>query len=259
MTGVQYSFGSHCYVKPLYTGRKVPRSAHNVSPEQTGVWGKYFLQDDKQPRSLRQLLKLMLQREWGCVCSMWLWFGTQPSPGERVLCTFRLVGKKNTFRSSLKPNPPPAPSRSYTHAVLNHAAVLNLPHPSLPVGDKLVCCLFFPPKLLIGHLWQSCAAAPGEILLYSVLWVAAGGKHAGAGKSDQSRSDASHKYASPARTPAQLPALLQTLKDIEADEDGRNLTVSVNVTIVWTVFVILLLDLSRFGVWSSWWSALNQS
>lgn len=114
-------------------------------------------------------------------------------------------------------------------------------------------------KLLIGHLWQCCAAAPSDILPCSALWVAAAEKHAGAGKSDQSRSDDSHKYASPARTPAQLPALLEILRDAETDKDGRKVTVWVNITILWTVFVILLLDLSRFAVWSSWSSARNQS
>lgn len=182
--------------------------------------GEILPQDDKQSRSLRQLLELMLQREWGCVFSMWLWFGKQPSQGELVLCTFHLVGgKKTPFLPPQHPHPtPPFPSAWVLHTCWTHwNVVLNLPHPSLPVGDKLVCCPIFPPKLLRGHLWQSCATAPGDILPCSALWVAAGGKHAGAGKSDQSRSDASHKYASPSRTPAQLPALLELLRDTETD------------------------------------------
>lgn len=200
----------------------------------------------------------MLQREWGvgfwcAACDFDL---DHSRAQENLYFVLSILLGKNTFPSTLPP-----PPQTWTHAELTETMLLfwTSPHPSLPVGDKLVPCLFFPPKLLIGHLWQSCAAAPGHILRCSVLWVAARGKHAGAGKSDQRRSDASHKNASPARTPAELPALLEILRDAKADKDGRNLTFLVNISILWTVFVILLLDLSSFAVWSSWSSALNQS
>lgn len=120
------------------------------------------------PWNDKQLLKLMLWREWG-VCTACDLDLEHSQAQENLYFVLSVSLGKNTFSLNLtQPNHPPP--FSCTHAVLTKTMLLfwTSPYPCLPVGDKLVCCLFFPPKLLIGHLWQSCAAAPGEIL---PLWV----------------------------------------------------------------------------------------